>query len=855
MSAETNYGLVAFAAGTVLTIGLTALLWLDVMRRIDELAVTRSDNTQWTISQLEVDYLRLALAVRDSSVAEASAADHLRERFDIFYSRWRTLGRAEAYRLLPEDPDYQNAAQEIDRFLDQGVPLIDGPEAALRAALPAFRAEIARLHEPVRAIALRGVDIFAEVSDRQRGEIVTLILRTSLVTGLLLIVLAIAAFLMIDAGRRARLAARQLEEVNRSLAMIVDTSLDAIVVADETGVVRVYNPAAETIFGWSRDEAIGQPMTRLMIPGRHHAAHEAGMKRFLETGEKTVIDTGRVQLDARHKSGRIFPVELSITHEHTDEGHIFVSFLRDITHRRRAEDDLKTARDEALAGARKKSEFLAVMSHEIRTPLNGILGSLDLLEDSGLDAEQMRLATTMRASGDILLNHVNDVLSLTRLETGAAALIPEPVDLRGLFDQILESQSAGADRAGNRMVAVISDDVPRVLSVDPRRLSQVLLNLVGNANKFTSDGKIVLSAQCIDRTHGTARIAISVADTGVGIAAEERERVFEDFVMLDSSYDRNADGTGLGLGIARRIVQAMGGTIDVRDSETGGATFRIELALEIASTPVQPSAGTDVESDGACPLSILMVEDNDINRHVLRAMLEREGHCVVEAVDGHAAVSMAARQRFDLILMDISMPGVNGVEAARLVREGDGLNARTPMVATTAHALPEEIESFRKNGMARTLTKPIARDALRAVLAEYAPQRGQKRQAKDGMNDHGPDAKRDLLDFESLAIVSETLGQDQFQKLLEQFMRLATAFEARLREDPTLSEPETMIADAHQLAGAAGTLGFPVLHGLLEELETSFKRTGKHPEETLRAQVARICRNTRDEVNDLLEET
>jgi PAS domain S-box-containing protein len=846
-----RYGLVAFVAGTVLAIGLTAVLWLDVMRRIDELAVTRSDNTQWTISQLEVDYLRLALAAEGASAGRADALDGLRQRFDIFYSRWRTLGRAEAYSRLAEDPEYQDAAREIDRFLDRGVALVDGPDAVLRAALPDLRTEIDGLHGPVRSIALRGVDIFAEVSDRQRAEIVTLILRTGLGTVLLLLVLAIAAFLMIEAGRRARATARKLEEANLNLAMIVDTSLDAIVVTDEDGIVRVYNPAAETVFGWSRDEAIGQPMTRLMIPARHHAAHEAGMKRFLETGEKRVIGKGRIQLDARHKSGRIFPVELSIAHEHTAKGHVFVSFLRDITHRRQTEDDLRTARDEALAAARTKSEFLAIMSHEIRTPLNGILGSIDLLRDGALDDAQQRLVATMRESGEILLGHVNDVLSLTRLETGQATLSLLPVDLRTVFAKVLENQAGAAQEAGNSMTMDVAPDVPGAVSADERRLSQILLNLVGNANKFTSNGAITLSARCVRRTDETVRVAIGVADTGVGIPAEDRGRVFEDFVMLDTSYHRNAPGAGLGLGITRRIVHAMGGTIEIRDAPGGGANFHIELDLDLAvGAPPDALCGGDAEGQAFCPrpLSVLVVEDNEINRSVLRAMLEREGHRVVEACDGQAGVDAAGRQRFDLILMDISMPGMNGTVAARAIRDGDGPNASTPMVAATAHALPDEIEAFRAHGMDRTLTKPIQRSALRALLAELSQQpAGHEIDPRDA-----PDAAV-LLDVEKLVVLSETWGQDRFRERLAQFSSETTAFEQQFLDNPSVSEPGTLAAQAHRLAGAAGSLGFPAANARLVELETVWKTTGRLPDRILGKRVAYILRRTREEICDLLE--
>ncbi len=831
-----------------MAIGLTALLWLDLTQRIDKLATSRSDNTQWTISQLEVDYFRLVLAAETASQDDLGAVAGLRTRFDIFYSRWRTLGRAEAYALLPEDARYKAAQAEVNRVLDAAVPLIDGPEAELVAGLPDLQAQFEAIREPVRTIALRGLDIFAEQSDQQRREIVALILRTGLVTLVLLVVLTIAAILMIAAGRRAREDAQRIEEVNRNLSMIVETSLDAIIVADAQGIVRAYNPAAEAIFGWTQAEIIGRPMAEMMIPVHHRAAHAAGMKRFLTTGERRIIGAGRVQMEACHKSGRLFPVEVSITHERVGGRHVFVSFLRDITHRLQAEADLRAARDEALAAARKKSEFLAIMSHEIRTPLNGILGAVDLLQATPLDEAQARHVRTLRRSGDILLGHVNDVLDLTRLETGTETLRPRPMDLRAVFDRVLENQDGAARKAGNRMSALVAPDVPPSLLADDRRLSQVLLNLVGNANKFTSGGEIVLSACCLGVADGQARLVLSVADTGVGIPTGDRARIFEDFVMLDPSYDRNAQGTGLGLGIARRIVQAMGGTIDVRDSAGGGADFHIELTLPVADAPAAAPAVPDRDRAAVGPMSVLMVEDNPINREVLRAMLEQEGHRVTEAADGTAGVAAAATARFDLILMDISMPGMNGTEAARAIREGGGPNAATPIVATTAHALPAEIASFRANGMPQTLTKPISRAALRALLAGYG---ADEDLSPPGTAPGAGTGTADLLDPAKLAEFSETLGDTRFRDMIAQFAQDAAAFETRLAAGQ--DGASALAATAHNLAGSAGMIGLPALQRLLAAFETAVKTTGALPPEALRADLLRTSAETRAELGDLVD--
>lgn len=845
-----------FGVGLAISIISTGLLWFDVLRRVDELTVTRSDNTQWTISQLEVDTLRFSLAIAAAETGDAVALKALRQRFDIFYSRLRTLGRAESYQLLFDDPDYVAAHRQIDAFLNRQLPFIDGSDAALRAALPQMTREAADAHLAVRALALRGLQVFATVSDRQRSEVVVLIMRTGLVTVLLLAVLAVVLLLMLQTNRRAAAAARRTAEANRNLAMIVNTSLDAIVLADDKGVVQTFNPAAEEIFGWTQAEALGRPMTELMIPEHHHAAHDAGMKRYLETGTMRVIGTGRVQLDARHKSGRIFPVELSLSTEQDDTGRTFVGFLRDITKRREAEDALTAARDDALAAARKKAEFLAVMSHEIRTPLNGMLGAIDLMGDGALDPQQRRWLTTLRGSGQLLLRHVNDVLDLSRLDADQAGLFEESVDLRALCGEVLESQSSAARAAGNVLASEIAPEVPGVVGTDGRRLSQVLLNLVGNANKFTRGGAVRLSIRAQDAPEGRIMLDIHVTDTGIGVPADDRDRIFEEFVMLNSSYGRGATGTGLGLAISRRIVQAMGGEIDVHDAPGGGADFRIRLAVKaVADAPdLAVDSVATPDQDGARTLRILVVEDNAINREILGEMLRADGHRVTAAVDGRDGVARALVDRYDVILMDISMPGMDGVEAATAIRSDEGPNRRTPIVATTAHAMPDEIARFRDAGMARTLTKPIDRAALRALLACIAPHSPASvgPQAADPAPPEGP-----LIDHARFADLPEIMGEDRFLQIVAQFLEEgdALAKAATPPADPAdPDDPKRFVAQMHSLAGAAGLLGAQALHSALVDAEAQFKRDSAPVPETTRAQLAAVWAETRAVFDDLLAE-
>ena len=844
--------LLLFGLGLSVSIGMTGVLWFDVFRRVDDLSVTRSDNTQWTIGQLEVDTLRFTLALQGAQGADAASLAEVRQRFDIFYSRFRTLTRGKAYQSLFEDEDYLRAHGAIDAFLDRQIPLIDGPDAELQAALPDMAAEARQVHDLVRDLALRGLQVFAAQSDRQRSEVVGLILRTGFVTVLQLVVLFVVLLMMLRTGRRAAAFARRTAEAHRNLEMIVNSSLDAIVVADESGVVRVFNPAAEETFGWTREEAIGCPMTALMIPEHHRAGHEAGMRRFVETGEKRVIGAGRVQLEARHKSGRIFPVELSLRSEEDETGRIFVSFMRDITRRREAEDALTSARDDALAAARKKAEFLAVMSHEIRTPLNGMLGAIELLGDTALDDRQRRWLETLEGSGQLLLQHVNDVLDLSSIDAGRSGLRNDAVDLRALCAEVIATQDGAARRAGNASSSVVSDAVPQRVSVDGRRLSQVLLNLVGNAHKFTRDGTVRLVVDARPGAEGRSDLTIHVTDTGPGIRAEDRERIFEEFVMLDSSYHRNATGTGLGLAISRRIVQAMGGRIEVLDAPGGGADFRIDLTLETVEpdTEAGRATGDAIGEPQRGPLDVLLVEDNDINRAILVEMLERDGHAVTEAVDGQDAVARAEERAFDLVLMDISMPGMDGVEATRRIRAGTGPNARTPIVAVTAHAMPEEVERFRAAGMGRTVTKPVSRAVLRDLLRQMQ-MGGASGTASSPRTGRG---SAEIMDTERLAELTETMGETRFTGLVAKFLEEGDAMAEAAGGAAPQDDPRGFVMRVHALAGAAGLLGAQALSEALVEAEAGYKRDGSAvPPERCEALVA-LWAETRAAYEELTSE-
>ena len=479
---------------------------------------------------------------------------------------------------------------------------------------------------------------------------------------------------------------------------ILSTTLDAVVVADERGLIRKYNASAERIFGYSAEEALGQDISDLIIPEQYRRAHKAGMNRFLTSNSKRVIGSGRVKLDARDKKGRQFPVELSLEVMEQNGENLFISFLRDISEEVAAEAELVKARDKALKSEQAKADFLAIMSHEMRTPLNGLTGAIELLETTDLTTSQNKYLNTLRQSASELQHHVNDVLDIAHLEAGRVASVEETFDLRRLIDQVVDDHSELALVNENQLSIDWDENLETLITTDPHKVGQIISNLVNNALKFTKRGQITVQVDRHISPHAEFMIELRVTDTGIGIPDKFLKHIFDDFTTLDNSYTRTSSGVGLGLGIVRRMVAALNGTMGVNSHEGAGSTFWVRIPVQ--KVPQDTAIGHVEKQDLPLyqTLKILMVEDNDINRFVLREMLINEGHQVVEAENGKIAIDTLEQGNFDVILMDISMPIMDGVAATKYIRE-HAKQQDIPIVACTAHTQPEEIERFRQAGM------------------------------------------------------------------------------------------------------------------------------------------------------------
>jgi PAS domain S-box-containing protein len=502
------------------------------------------------------------------------------------------------------------------------------------------------------------------------------------------------------------------------LSGVISSALDAIVITGQYGHIIHWNQAAVEIFGYTEKEVKGRTLMETIIPLSYEYTHWNGFQGFQEGGNISILNK-RMELTAVRKSKEEFPIELTVTAIEDESESYYSAFIRDISSRRQREQELVQMKEKAEQAAKAKSQFLSVMSHELRTPLNAVIGITHLLMQSQPREDQQEDLRTLQFSGESLLHIINDILDFTKLDSGKIELSAIDFNLRDLAQSLYQSFSFKAKEKGIVFDVEYDEKMPFYVKGDNFRLSQVLNNLISNAIKFTQDGFVKLRIEVVGQQGPSFVTQFSVIDSGIGIPEDKQEKIFEQFTQADSDTTRLYGGTGLGLSISARLVELMGSAIVVTSTPGKGSRFHFSVLLQEGVKTDPSSASTKVVSKSNEQFQnklILLAEDNVFNANIARRFITGWGAQLEIVVDGRQALEFVTRRKYDLILMDVQMPVLDGFACTRKIRKHF---KDVPIIAITASPRNEIINEIMACGMNDFVSKPFKPNELRNKLLEY----------------------------------------------------------------------------------------------------------------------------------------
>jgi PAS domain S-box-containing protein len=586
---------------------------------------------------------------------------------------------------------------------------------------------------------------------------------------------------LVYSGRNARLvvatditarkkAEEALQQSERRTRLVIETAYDSFISMDSEGLITEWNHQAEAAFGWSCEEAVGKRLSDLIIPARYREAHNRGLKHFLATGEGPVLNK-RIELAALRRDGHEFPVEMTISPARLGQTHIFNAFVHDITDRKKAEEALLHAKEEAERASKFKDQFLSTMSHELRTPLNAILGFSELLTDKRygeINERQSRYVNHINTSGKHLLKLISDILDLSKIEAGRMEIVREDVAVDSVYTEVLSGLQPLADKKSQALIRQVEPNL--YVRADPTRFKQILMNLIGNAIKFTPEGgRIELTARSTD-----GQVRVEVRDNGQGIPPEDQQRIFEAFYRRAES-GKAVEGTGLGLAITERLVHMHGSQLGI-DSQPGqGTCFYFSFPLA-ANSPAQTHRSVTAKQKIRRAPRIFVIEDDAASAHLIESQLLSSGYEAIRCEQPRQARELAAKLQPDAITLDLLMKPFHGFELL-LQLKNDPLTSKIPVVVVT---IVDQPAIGTVLGADEYLVKPVEKAALLAALERCLAVHS------------GVSGSRPILVVEDDAPTREVISEMLHR---EGYSVVAVADGAEARASVTKSVPELVILD------------------------------------------------------------
>ena len=769
----------------------TAYISVLIVRRQAALEEVSQYNISWLASQAVAEFIRLqqrvaAFVTPDSGVDQ----DEVDLRYEIFLSRLKTLNDGEFHDFLRRDPERVEIAMQLVEAIaaaERYIRDLHEPRAVQRAL-----ALLAPLDRKLAALAAAANRFGAERVAQDQKELLRLHFAFTTVAAGLVACGTVFLVLLLRHNRLLEQARRELQSAAEELQIetdLVQTTLDTIdqglIMFDPSGSVKILNRQALGLLDLHDElESTTRPASILSVHAKL-SDFDQTIANFSISSLPSSGDTRLSQLT--RKDGRVLEMR-----ETRRQDNSIVRTFTDITERKSAE----------LA----KNTFLATMSHEIRTPLTGLLGMADLLAGEPLSDKESSYLNSIRTSGRHLLAVVNDVLDFTRIEAGVLEVERISFSVAALIENVRSLMAPQAVERGLDLKFEFATPPPAVKG-DPTRLAQVLINLVGNGLKFTHRGGVIVCVSQVHEHESQVKLRFDVQDTGTGIAAEKQEELFQPFVQADHSMARRYGGSGLGLAISQRLIKAMGGEICFTSTLGTGSHFWFELSLDKGHPSyAQPSS---FEFASVLPRRVLVAEDVELNRNLLGGMLSRYGHEVTFAVNGAEAAELAGREHFDVVLMDVQMPVMDGVEATRRIRTLPGHAGRVHIIGLTANVVASEHERYIAVGMNACVTKPIDWDQLfRAFGGTH-----EQVYASEAAN------KKPVLNQNTIGQLKTQFGEEEFQTFLTNAVR--DAEQAIVQLEKVSGDPSELVREAHRLKGTSGLFGLERISALAGEVEAT----------------------------------